>query len=115
MRLLNEIFYNDQTMHWVKSLQIRSFFWSAFSRNRTEYGDLLFSSNTEKYGTEKNSVFGHFSRSDGKSNWHFWLTSELDFVIVKIETKIVWQIRNISFCNFQFAIKTSTLSRDKTA
>ena len=33
--------------HWVKSVQIRVFFWSAFSRIRTW----------------KNSVFGHFSSS----------------------------------------------------
>ena len=34
-----------------KLVQIRSFFWSTFSRVRPEYGP------------EKNSVFGHFSRS----------------------------------------------------
>ena len=28
-------------VHCVKSAQIRSFFWSVFSRNRAEYGDLL--------------------------------------------------------------------------
>ena len=27
--------------HCVKSVQIRSFFWSAFSRIRTEYGEIL--------------------------------------------------------------------------
>ena len=27
--------------HWVKSIHIRSYFWSAFSCIRTEYGDLL--------------------------------------------------------------------------
>ena len=27
--------------HCVKRVQIRSFFWSVFSRTRTEYGDLL--------------------------------------------------------------------------
>ena len=36
----------------VKSVQIRSFFWPVFSKN------------AGKYGPEKNSVFGHFSRSD---------------------------------------------------
>ena len=36
------------------NVQIRSFFWSVFSRIRTEYG---------KIRTRKNSVFGHFSRS----------------------------------------------------
>ena len=38
----------------VKSVQIRSFFWSVFSHIRAEY---------EKIRTRKNSVFGHFSRS----------------------------------------------------
>ena len=40
--------------HCVKSVQIRSFFWSVFSRIRTDYGEIR---------TRKNSVFGHFSRS----------------------------------------------------
>ena len=34
--------------HCVKSVQIRSYFWSVFSCIRTEYG----SPNTEKYGPE---------------------------------------------------------------
>ena len=37
----------------MKSVQIRSFVWSVFSRIWTEYG---------KIPTRKNSVFGHFSR-----------------------------------------------------
>ena len=40
--------------HCVESVQIRSFFWSVFSRIRSEYGEIQ---------TRKNSVFGHFSRS----------------------------------------------------
>ena len=43
-----------QTSYCVKSVQIRSFFWSVFSRIQSEYG---------KIRTGKNSVFGHFSRS----------------------------------------------------
>ena len=39
----------------MKSVQIRSFFWPVFSKN------------AGKYGPEKNSVFGHFSRSDSKT------------------------------------------------
>ena len=43
--------------HCVKSVQIRSYFWSVFSCIRTEYGDLRskspgFSPNTGKYGPE---------------------------------------------------------------
>ena len=40
---------------YVKSVQIRSYFWSVISFIRTEYGDLLislFSPNTGKYGPE---------------------------------------------------------------
>ena len=38
--------------HFVKRVQIRSYFWSVFSCIRTEYGDLLFSLNTGKYRPE---------------------------------------------------------------
>ena len=41
--------------HSVKSVQIRSFFWSVFSRIQSEYGNIQ---------TTKDSVFGHFSRSE---------------------------------------------------
>ena len=40
--------------HCVKSAQIRSFFWSVFSRIQSKY---------RKIRTRKNSVFGHFSRT----------------------------------------------------
>ena len=42
-----------QTIHCVKSAQIRSFFRSVFSRNRTKYG-----SNVGKYGPEKTPYLG---------------------------------------------------------
>ena len=42
-------------MHCVKSVQIRGFTWSSFSRIQSKFG---------KIRTRKNSVFGHFSRSD---------------------------------------------------
>ena len=55
--------------HCVKSVPMRSFFWSVFSRIRTEYGEILvFSPNVGKYEPEKKSVFGHFSHS--VDNWH---------------------------------------------
>ena len=41
----------------MKSDQIRSFFWSVFSRIQSEYG---------KIRTRKNSVFGHFTQWVGK-------------------------------------------------
>ena len=63
--------------HRKKSVQIQSFFWSVFSRIRTEYGEILriwtlrvwtpYSVYTDILWTlhiwTKNSLFGHFSRS----------------------------------------------------
>ena len=40
--------------HSVKSIQMQSFFWSAFSWIQSEY---------RKIWNRKNSIFGHFSRS----------------------------------------------------
>ena len=39
-------------IHCVKSVQVRSFFWSVFSRIRTEYGEVLRENagNAGKYG-----------------------------------------------------------------
>ena len=46
----------DKNNHFVKSVQIQSYFWSVFSRIRTEYGDTkylsVFSPNAGKYGPE---------------------------------------------------------------
>ena len=52
--------------HCMKSAQIRSSFWSVFSRIRTEYGEIRspnIQSECGKIWTRKSSVFGHFSRS----------------------------------------------------
>ena len=48
------IFVSVGNKHYVKSVQIRSFFWTVSSCVWTEYG---------KIETRKNSVFGNFSRS----------------------------------------------------
>ena len=54
--------------HCVKSVQRRSFSWSAVYYIQTEYGDLLrdhpYSVWIRKILTRKNSVFGHFSHSE---------------------------------------------------
>ena len=50
-------------LHCVKSVQIRSFFWSVFYCIWTEYGDLRSKSEYGKLRTRKDSVFGHFSHS----------------------------------------------------
>ena len=55
--ILNSLFVTagkDFPFHCVKSVQIRSFFWSVFSCIRTEYS---------KKRTRKNSLLGNFSRS----------------------------------------------------
>ena len=53
------------TIHCMKSVQIRSFFRSVFSRIRTEYGEIrylsvLFSPNAGKYGPEKTPYLDTF-------------------------------------------------------
>ena len=62
------IYYILLKIHCIKIVQIRSFFWSVFSHIRTEYGDasvsLRIQSECGKMQTRKNSVFGHFLRSD---------------------------------------------------
>ena len=51
-------------VHCLKSVKIRSYFWSVFSRIRTEYGEILeYAEKCGKIRTRNNSVFGHFSRS----------------------------------------------------
>ena len=57
--------FNKVFSKWwcVKSAQIRSFFWSVFSRIRTEYEDLLRNTDSveiRENRDQKNSVFGHF-------------------------------------------------------
>ena len=59
--------------HCVKSVQIRSFFCSVFSKIWTEYG---------KIRTRKNSVLGHFSRNEYLIEI-FWIFTLLD----KLENK----------------------------
>ena len=50
-----------KAFHWVKSVQIRSFFCSVFSLIRTEYGEIR--SYSVRMRTRKNFVFRHFSRN----------------------------------------------------
>ena len=62
--------------HCVKSVQIRIYFWSVFSCIWTEYGEiwsLRIQSEYRKIWTRNNSVFGHFSRSEGVdiASWYF--------------------------------------------
>ena len=53
--LLPDLEVATQSTYCMKSVQIRSFVWSVFSRIQSECG---------KIRTKKNSVFGHFFRCD---------------------------------------------------
>ena len=57
-------FAKSRYLHCVKSVQIRSFFWSVFYCIRTEY---------RKIRTRNNSVFGHISRSDTE-NYYVYIS-----------------------------------------
>ena len=52
LKKLKHIIFTE--LHCVKSVQIRSYFWSVFSCIQSEYRKIL---------TRNNSVFGHFSRN----------------------------------------------------
>ena len=64
--LANEMLFNWR--HFLKSVQMGSFFWSVFSRFRTEYGEIQsissYSVRMRENTDQKNSVFGHYSRSE---------------------------------------------------
>ena len=63
-------------MHYVKSVQIRSFFWSVFSRIRTEYGEILhislYSVQMRENTDQNNSKYGHFLRSASLMDQYFY-------------------------------------------
>ena len=54
-------------LHCVKRVQIRSFFWSVFSRVQTEYGEILcispYSVRMRENTDQKKLFIGHISRS----------------------------------------------------
>ena len=74
----------SSNIHCVKSVEIQSFFWSVFSHIRTEYGEIL-QSKCGKIRTRKNSIFGHFSRSNCLTEEHseHTQTSEIDLFVKK--------------------------------
>ena len=77
------VFQNTSPFHCVKIVQIGSFFWSVFSRIRTEYGEIdRIQSKCGKIRTRKNSVLGHFSRSPLETNFKFkqlYFQSSIDY------------------------------------
>ena len=60
--------------HCVKSIQVRSFFWSVFSRIRTEYGEILVSlciqSECGEIRTRKNSYLDTFHAVSSYLHFH---------------------------------------------
>ena len=82
--------------HCVKSVQIRSFFWSIFSCIRTEY---------MKIRTRKNSVFGYFSRTGCLSEGirYFYLPI---YILMVMKSLVSHRRTNFSytncFCNLRY-------------
>ena len=68
--------------HYVKSAQIRSFFWSVFSCIQSEY---------RKIPTRKNSTFGHFSCSVGPARRASLLNSYVTIWIL-INWRKMWRL-----------------------
>ena len=63
-----------QGFHCLKSVQVWSFFWSVFSCNWTEYGEIRsIQCECGKIQTSKNPVLGNFSRSVWYYNLQFRL------------------------------------------
>ena len=67
VEFLEPHFYSHCCQHCEKCVQTRTFFWSVFSRIRTEYGEIRsifpYSVRMRENTDRKNSEFGHFSRS----------------------------------------------------
>ena len=84
----------------MKSVQIRSFFWSVFFRIRTEYFvSLRIQSECRKIRTRNNSVSGHISHIVYQSNTKL-STIKLWFIRHELLLKcflFLWQKENISF------------------
>ena len=77
--------------HCVKSVQIRSFFWSVFSCIRTKHGD---QSEYRKIRTRKNSKFGHFLRSESE----ICLAYDLTCFIKSISCSVLSDCSTMLFC-----------------
>ena len=61
-----------EDMHWVKSVQIRSYFWSVFFRIRSEYREIrnisVFTPHSGKYGPEITPYLDTFHAVISKDN-----------------------------------------------
>ena len=83
--------------HCVKSVQIRSYFWSMFSLMWSEYGEILrihfvslrIHAKCGKIRTRNNSAFGHFSPSERIKSSYLLLRT--------LQSALhVWQLINIA-------------------
>ena len=109
--------------HCVKSVQIRSYFWSVSSRVRTEYGpeitpyldtlSLRIQSECRKIRTRNSSVFGYFWRSFPVENcllvWLLlWITIDLNLSGLTI----IWFSENdlIAFWDSVISISISNVT-----
>ena len=72
------VYVSSQNCHCVKSVQIRSFFWSIYSCVQSEY---------RKIRTRKNSAFGHFSRTCQISKMELFVKITNDFQSLTVFTK----------------------------
>ena len=88
------------TKHYVKSVQVRSYFWSVFFCIRTQY---------RKIRTRSNSVFGHFHAVNGCDNMtlksQFLISKSWDYFtsknnMKKRETNSENKVKKYIFINF---------------
>ena len=105
-----KIYCYHSLRHCVKSVQIRSYFWSVFSRIRTEYGEILrispYSVRMLENTDQKNSVFEHFSRSASDYELDH---DRLEVITSDYKRRVAW--KEWLFWNERFLCKTSKLHR----
>ena len=98
-----KIYCYNWLRHWVKSVQIRSYFWSVFSHILTEYGEIL---RISPYSVRKTSVFEHFSRSASDYELDY---DRLEVITSDYKRRVAW--KEWLFWNERFLCKTSKLHR----
>ena len=91
-------------IHWVKRVQIWSFFWSVFSCIQSEY---------RKIWTIKNSVFGQVSRSDKLTLKKFYLMKRscekymANIALIRnidnIRKTVIWEFKTLNLLSFNIS------------
>ena len=110
---------DDSTRHCLKIVQIRRFFWSVFSRIRTECGEIRsispYSVRIRENTEQKTSVFGHFSRSvksDDLQDIHFLKIYSVSFELqLNLSTRSceLFGSFSLNFC-FVYSILSQVMS-----